>query len=464
MEAKHEKAGKRGWADSHAHLNHPNFDGDISEVAEKLAEERFQVLNVAFDLPSAERGIELARTYPHMKASAGVHPHDAESVSDDALSRIRGMAEDENVVAIGETGLDYFRNRSPKEAQKKILVEHLKISRDSGKPVIIHCRDAFDDILPIFRENFDPDIGGVLHCFSEGADEARRGLELGFYISFAGNVTYKTAGRLREAAKVVPAEKLLIETDCPYLAPQPMRGKRNEPLFIQETAKLLAEVRGVTVEDIARGTAANYRALFLKEEPEQAEIIYWIRKSLYINVTRNCSNLCTFCSRVDSPFVQGHYLGVERDPTAEEILSAIGDARPDELVFCGFGEPTMRMKVIKKVAASAKQRGLKVRLNTNGHGSLINGRDIVPELEGLVDVISVSLNAPDKESYNRICRPADPENGFPAMLDFIKRCRDVFEVQATAVDLPEGVDIPATEKLAERLGVKFRLRAYDMVG
>ena len=234
------------FADSHAHLNHPDFAGDVDAVASALRENETLVLNVAYDLDAAEIAIGLAEKYGNMRASAGVHPHDADKVTDNDLKRLAEIARHDKVAAIGETGLDYFRNLSPKEDQKRILIEHLKIAREVKKPVIIHCRDAFDDILPILKKYADLDTGGVLHCFSEGAAEAKKGVELGFYISFAGNITYKKADRIREAAKVVPASHLLVESDCPWLAPQAMRGKRNEPANIIETVKVLAETRGVS--------------------------------------------------------------------------------------------------------------------------------------------------------------------------------------------------------------------------
>ncbi|MDH5543878.1 MAG: YchF/TatD family DNA exonuclease [Nitrospinota bacterium] len=458
------------FADSHAHLNHKDYEGDIEIVADRLNRENFLVLNVAYDLESGEKAISLAHQYGFMKASVGVHPHDAESVTEADLKKLRELAKDRNVVAIGETGLDYFRNKSPRDSQEKILIEHLKVANENGKPVIIHCRDAFEEIVPILKEHFNPEYGGVLHCFSEGADEAKRGEDLGFYISFAGNVTYKKADKLREAAAVVTPERLLIETDAPYLAPQSQRGKRNEPLFLKETAKFLAELRGVTVSDIARLTNTNYRKLFLGvDKPDKAEIVYWIRDSLYVNVTRGCTNNCTFCNREEAPLVQGHFLGLDKDPEFDEIINSIGDSRPSELVFCGFGEPTMRLELVKKVASWAKGKNLKTRLNTNGHGNLIHGRDIVPELAGLIDVASISLNAHDSETYNRLCKPTIPEGCFEAVLDFIGRCKNILpDTVATAIGLPEpnreGFDLEKTRKLAEELGVRFRVRPFNMVG
>ena len=454
------------FADSHAHLNHPDFAEDVDDVARSLKEKDFLVMNVAYDLDAAEIAIGLAEKYGNMRASAGIHPHDAGKVTDNDLKRLAELARNDKVAAIGETGLDYFRNLSPKEDQKKILIEHLKIARDVKKPVIIHCRDAFGDIIPILEEHADRGTGGVLHCFSEGPDEAKKGVELGFHISFSGNVTYKKADRIREAAKVVPASHLLVETDCPWLAPQPMRGKRNEPANIVETAKMLAETRGVSLEDISRVTYANYQKLFLGAKPPKGEIVYRIRDSLYVNVTNQCTNLCDFCNRTFDPTVQGHYLGLESDPGENEILDAIGDRRPAEVVFCGYGEPTLRLHVIKRVALEMKHRGVKRRLNTNGQGSLVHGRDIVLELAGLIDVVSVSLNAADKESYNRICNPSMPDKAFDAVCDFIISSRKLLpKTVATAVDIPNGLDIEKVKKFAEQtLKVPFRLRAFNLTG
>ena len=455
------------FADSHAHLNHPDFAEDIDTVANALLEKGTLVLNIAYDLDSAEAAIKLAEKYDNMRATAGIHPHDAGKVTAEDLNSLAVLARHEKVVAIGETGLDYYRNLAPKEDQKRVLKEHLKLARELKKPVIIHCRDAFDDIVPILAEYADGGgAGGVLHCFSEGPEEAQRGIDLGFHISFAGTVTYKKADRIREAAKVVPAELLLMETDCPWLAPQPMRGKRNEPSFIVETAKILAKTRGVSVEDISRVTYSNYEKLFLGAKPRQGEVVYQIRDSLYVNLTNECTNMCNFCDRVANPVVQGHYLKLEHEPSAQEILDAIGGQKPSEVVLCGYGEPTLRLDVIKKVGAELKSRRLKVRLDTNGQGSLIHGRDIVPELVGLVDVASVSLNAADKESYNRICNPMRPDEAFDAVCDFIRSARELLpDTVATAVAIPEGLDLDEVKRFAEHeLKVKFRLRAYNLTG
>jgi TatD DNase family protein len=245
-----------------------------------------------------------------------------------------------------------------------------------------------------------------------------------------------------------------------------MRGKRNEPANIIETAKVLAETRGVTLQDISRVTYANYEKLFLNAKPQMGEIVYQIRDSLYVNVTNECTNLCGFCDRIDNPTVQGHYLKMENDPDENDILRVLGDRHPSEVVFCGYGEPTLRLHLIQRVALSLKNRRIKTRLNTNGLGSLIHGRDIVLELAGLIDVVSVSLNAADKETYNRLCKPSMPDKAFDAVCNFIISSRELMpKTVATAVDIPEGLDIEKVRKFAEEtLKVEFRLRAFNLTG
>ncbi len=224
---------------------------------------------------------------------------------------------------------------------------------------------------------------------------AKKAMELGFYISFAGPVTFKKAIELREVAKFVPDEFLLIETDAPYLSPVPMRGKRNEPSYLKHTAWVLADLRGISVTDLARITTLNAMKLFkIGETKETSEIAYRIRDSLYLNVTNRCTNKCGFCVRFRTSYVKGHNLRLEKEPTALQLIKAIKDPKAyKEVVFCGIGEPMLRLDVIKKVSKWIKESGGQVRINSNGHGNLIHGRNVLPELKGLVDRFSISLDA-----------------------------------------------------------------------
>lgn len=454
-------------ADSHCHLNDPAFDADRGEAVKRaLSAGLVHFLNVGYNIPTTQVAIQLAEEFAMMYASAGIHPHNAASVDEQALAEIRGFAGHPKVVAIGETGLDYYRDRSPRDAQARSFRAHIQIAREVGKPIIVHCRDAMEDTMAIMKDERIHDIGGVMHCFAGTPDDVRRLLDMNLYISFAGNITYPNASALRDSLLAVPGHRLLLETDAPYLSPKESRGKRNEPANITGVVRQAAETRGVTVEDMNRITVTNFEELFRVGGGRTGEIVYRIRNSLYVNVTKNCTNECFFCPRFFSDTLQGHNLRLARDPSVEEMIEAIGDpARYDEIVFCGYGEPTLRLEEIKAVARAIKSKGGATRLNTNGHGSRIAGRDITPELAGLIDHVSVSLNAADKQTYNAICNPSFPD-AWESAVDFIRKVKlHTPIVTATVVAIPGKVDVETVRKFAEDdLGVRFRVREYNLVG
>ena len=274
---------------------------------------------------------------------------------------------------------------------------------------------------------------------------------------------------MRESARAVPIERALVETDAPFLAPIPHRGARNEPAFVADTARRLAEVKGLSEDDVRRITTASARRLFrLPGDGVSAPAVYAIRDALYVNVTNACDAKCVFCPRTGDEWeVKGYDLLRSKDPSAEEILRGIGDpSRWKEVVFCGLGEPTIRLDVVKRVAAEVKARGGRTRLNTNGHGDLIQKRPIARELVGLVDVVSVSLNAQDKETFERHCPSAFSPDGWTPMLEFVRSARDAgLKVVCTVVAPLPGVDEEACRRLAEEdLRVEFRGRVLDEVG
>ncbi|MDH7499875.1 MAG: TatD family nuclease-associated radical SAM protein, partial [candidate division NC10 bacterium] len=333
-------------------------------------------------------------------------------------------------------------------------------------PLIVHSREADQDTLTLLKEERAEETGGVLHCFSGNWEMAEAARKMGFSISVAGPVTFPKSGRLREIVANLPPHRLLLETDCPYLAPQAFRGKRNEPAYLPLIAEAVAEIKKVTVADVARFTSANARALFGLPSPAGGRVAYVIRHSLYLNLTNRCTNSCTFCQRTQFPYVMGHDLKLDHEPSLREVLLAVKDAdRYEEVVFCGYGEPLLRLDLVKEVARALKRRGIKVRLNTNGLGNLIHGRNILPELAGLIDVLSVSLNAEDAEKYQQLCRPPWGKASFEAIKAFLREAKQYIpRIIATAVDHP-AVNAQKCRQLAEEeLGVSFRLRAYNLVG
>jgi TatD DNase family protein len=269
-----------------------------------------------------------------------------------------------------------------------------------------------------------------------------------------------------EAVRKIPLEKLLIETDSPFLAPLPHRGRANEPAYVPLVARKIAEIKGVSAEDVGRVTALSALRIFRIPAEEEVRVSYKIRNSLYLNITNRCTNACTFCAKRDDYHVKGHYLKLPGEPTVEEVLVEAGDpSRYDEIVFCGFGEPLLRLGDVKEIAHALKGKGAKIRVNTDGLANLVHGRNVLPELSGLVDALSVSLNAPDAETYARLCPNRYGTASFPALLDFLREApRHIPSVTATAVALP-GLDPEAVRRLAESIeGVEFRLRPFAEVG
>lgn len=250
--------------DSHCHLDDKQFDPDRSEVIARAREagvERMLAIGTGNGPPDLEVALRLARQHDFIYATVGVHPHDASKATAETFAAMATLAAEPKVLAIGEIGLDYHYDFSPREVQREVFVTQLKLAARAGKPIVIHTREAWDDTLQVLRENWTG--AGIIHCFSGGPAEASQALDIGFYLSFGGVLTFPKADALREAARMASEDRLLVETDAPYLAPVPKRGKRNEPAFMVETVRRLAELRGVTPERIAEVTTENFERLML---------------------------------------------------------------------------------------------------------------------------------------------------------------------------------------------------------
>ncbi len=257
--------------DSHAHIDFPHFAEDREAMLERAKVAGITTLLAIGTGPGPEKldaALPYAEQHDWIYTSVGIHPHEAKEVTPQHLDQLVALAKHPKVIAWGEIGLDYFYDHSPREVQKQVFRDQMDLARAAKLPMIIHCRDAWADCLEMIEVHWRPSgLGGILHCFTSTLEDARRGIEMGFMVSFAGNSTYPKTQHLRDVAKALPLENILIETDSPYLAPQPFRGKRNEPAYVAEVARALASVRNCSPEDFAAATSANFRRFFQLAQP-----------------------------------------------------------------------------------------------------------------------------------------------------------------------------------------------------
>ncbi|MFA1715304.1 TatD family hydrolase [Peribacillus frigoritolerans] len=249
--------------DTHVHVNAEQFNEDLEDVIERAKEAGVDnMVVVGFDRPTIIRAMELIETYDFMYAAVGWHPVDAIDMTEDDLQWIEELSNHPKVVAIGEMGLDYHWDKSPKDVQMEVFRKQIRLAKKVGLPIIIHNREATADIVNILKEEEASRVGGIMHCFSGSAETALECINMNFYISLGGPVTFKNAKKPKEVAAAVPLDRLLIETDCPYLAPHPYRGKRNEPSYVKLVAEQIAEIKQLTIEDVSQATTENAKKLF----------------------------------------------------------------------------------------------------------------------------------------------------------------------------------------------------------
>ncbi len=251
------------FIDSHAHITDPRFDQDREQLIEDLEKDKIElVINPGVDLKTSMDAVNLAEKHPKIYAAVGFHPHDAKEMDQGSLKILEAFAKREKVVAIGEIGLDYYYDNSPREIQKARFIEQIELAKKLDLPIIVHSRDADQDSYEILKAQQDGNLKGVMHCYSGDQDLAKKYIDLGFYISIAGPVTFKNGEKTRQALKAIPLDRLMIETDSPYLAPEPKRGKRNEPSNVRYVAARIAEELGLSTEDLAKASRENTKKLF----------------------------------------------------------------------------------------------------------------------------------------------------------------------------------------------------------
>ncbi len=451
--------------DSHAHLNSEDYDTDRENVIQRAFDEGIAfIINIGsgMGMKGNYDAIAIANAHENIYATVGLHPHDASLFNEQALSEIDTLSDAQKVIAIGEVGLDYHYMHSPKEVQIKAFEAFIRLARQKRLPLVIHSRDANKESMNILKNGNAGDVAGVIHSYGGDMEQATEAIELGFYLSINGIITFKNAQLLRDAVAKLPVDRLIIETDCPFLSPLPYRGKRNEPAYTAYVLKAISEIKHIDEEKLSDILLDNaYKAFGIGVTQT---IVYPLDNKLYLNITNRCTNVCVFCPKFKNDYyVKDYQLKLfKTEPSYEEIINAIQKLPGyDEVVFVGFGEPTQRLDMLISVSKWLKEHGTKtVRLDTDGLGNLVYGRDITKELSQYIDAVSVSLNAPDAKTYIKLCSNKYGEASYEAVIEFIKLSKTRFKnVTATMVELP-NIDVSATRAVAEMLGVRFRVRPY----
>jgi TatD DNase family protein len=451
------------YIDTHAHLFYPNFEEDLDEVISRAKENKIDYILVpATDIKTSEEVIKLTEKYEMIYGAVGVHPHDTKNWDSSFIPKIEKLAQNKKIVAIGEIGLDYYYDFSPKEKQIDAFKSQIDLALKLDLPIIVHNRDSDEDVMEIIRSYCGAGLKAQFHCFNGSLDDAMELVGMNYMISFTGNVTFKKADNLRKILQHIPPENLLLETDSPFMTPVPHRGKRNEPSYVKYVAEQIAESHKLRELDVARITSFNAFKTFGIGGRGDSVLTYKLGNALYVNVTNRCNAKCVFCKRKENPVLRGYNLGMERseEPPSDVYIKEIGDPKEfSEIVFCGYGEPTIRWDVVKEIAKYVKANGGKTRLNTNGHGNIINKKDITPEMKGLIDIVSISLNTFDAKQYSELV--GVETSYFDEMIDFAKKSKQFVEkVVMTIVSIDE-VDIERARKISEEeIGAEFRVREF----
>lgn len=417
--------------DSHCHLNLQHFEDDrVETIARAVSDGVAGIVNIGYDRDTLRETLELVERYPFVFGAAGVHPHDAASLDDDLDAQVRHALDHPRIVAVGEIGLDFYRNLAPREVQMETFRRMIKLAREKDKPIIIHCRDAFNEVIDVL-ESEGGTYRGIFHAFSAGEAEARKVSELGFHVGIGGVVTYRNA-RLSETVAAIPLDRIVLETDSPYLTPHPWRGKRNEPSFVAHVARTVARVKGISPAEVDRATTENTFAALGIAPDFLPRPVYKLESTLYI-------------------------LAATADPADLDAAPTDGVT---EAIITGFSDPLERPEHVLAIASRARERGWRVRVNTTGLANHAAGRDVTLELKGNVDEVNVVLFGANARAHDELAYPAVGNEGWTSIRDFV-RCSVASGIETVCefIAVP-GFEAEPCREFTRELGATYDIRMY----
>jgi len=423
--------------DSHCHLNLHHFEDDReSAMANAITDGVSAFMNIGYDRESLHDTLELIERYPFMYGAAGVHPHDAATLDDDLEAMVRQALDRSRVVAVGEIGLDFYRDLAPREVQVDVFRRMIKIAREKHKPIVIHCRDAFNEVIDVLESEGGP-YKGIFHAFSAGEAEARRIFELGFHVGIGGVVTYRNA-RLHETVAAIPLDRIVLETDSPYLTPHPWRGKRNEPAFVAHVLRAVAQAREMTPAEVDRITTDNYFSAMGMADAPHPRPVYRIGDSLYIHAA------------------PAHVSDLDHVPA----VSAGEEQDAPEAVLTGVVDPLERVEHTLALATRCRELGYRVRVHTPGLANQVAGRDVTRELSGVVDEIVVQFFGVNVAEHDRLAYPRLGNEGWELVRDFV-RCSVASGIHTVCEFVAQpGFEAEPCRVLARELGATYDIRMY----
>ncbi len=417
--------------DSHCHLNLQHFEDDReAALARAVSDGVVGFVNIGYDRESLRETLELVERYPFVFGAAGVHPHDAATLDDEMDAKVRHALDHPRVVAVGEIGLDFYRNLAPREVQIETFRKMIKLAREKEKPIIIHCRDAFNEVIDVL-ESEGGTYRGIFHAFSAGEAEARKVSELGFHVGIGGVATYRNA-RLGETVAAIPLDRIVLETDSPYLTPHPWRGKRNEPSFVTHVARAVARAKGLSPAEVDRATIESTCVALGISAEAMPRPVYRIEGAVYIQAAA-------------------------ADPADLDAAALDGVS---EAIITGFSDPLERPEHVLGLASRARERGWRVRVNTAGLANQAAGRDVTHELKGNVDEVNVVLFGASARAHDELAYPGVGNEGWAAIRDFVRSAASAgIETVCEFVAVP-GFEPEPCREFAHELGAKYDIRMY----